>query len=179
MLVELQDFYKRRAEVEMDYSKALDRLVKQIMIRHKWVLPTNCFSSLHCKQYFFIHLDVQFKIATSSLGKWVTNWVMLIFCLCRRELWPGYSTYTAWQTLLSSTKRQSKDHAVLGEMYNNQMSNRFTELMEDIQRMYKKVTHLTAWLRLKLPGNHKFIFFLLIHVDSPGFQSITKPLKIF
>ena len=35
MLVELQDFYKRRAEVEMDYSKALDRLVKQIMIRHK------------------------------------------------------------------------------------------------------------------------------------------------
>ena len=35
MLVELQDFYRRRAEVEMDYSKALDRLVKQIMIRHK------------------------------------------------------------------------------------------------------------------------------------------------
>ncbi len=57
----------------------------------------------------------------------------------RRELWPGYSTYTAWQTLLSSTKRQSKDHQVMGELYGSQMSNRFTELMEDIQRMYKKV----------------------------------------
>lgn len=35
MLWELQDFYKRRAELEMEYSKSLDRLVKQIMLRHK------------------------------------------------------------------------------------------------------------------------------------------------
>ena len=35
LLYELQDFYRRRAEIELDYSKNLDRLVKQIMNRHK------------------------------------------------------------------------------------------------------------------------------------------------
>ena len=35
MIAELQDFFKRRAEVEMEYSKGLDRIVKQIMLRHK------------------------------------------------------------------------------------------------------------------------------------------------
>ena len=35
MLGELQEFYRQRAEVELNYSKALDRLVKQIMQRHK------------------------------------------------------------------------------------------------------------------------------------------------
>lgn len=35
MLYELQDFFKRRAEVDMEYSKNLDRLVRQIMVRHK------------------------------------------------------------------------------------------------------------------------------------------------
>ena len=35
MLSELQDFYKRRAEVELEYSRSMDKLVKQIMVRHK------------------------------------------------------------------------------------------------------------------------------------------------
>lgn len=35
MLSELQDFYKRRAEVEVEYSRSLDKMIKQIMSRHK------------------------------------------------------------------------------------------------------------------------------------------------
>ena len=35
MVLELQDFYKRRAEVEQEYSKGLDKLVKVAMTRHK------------------------------------------------------------------------------------------------------------------------------------------------
>jgi len=35
MLGELQDFYRRRSEVEMEYSRGIDKLVKQIMTRHK------------------------------------------------------------------------------------------------------------------------------------------------
>ena len=35
MLGELQEFYRRRAEVEMEYSRGMDKLVKQIMARHK------------------------------------------------------------------------------------------------------------------------------------------------
>ena len=58
----------------------------------------------------------------------------------RREGWPGYSTYTCWQTLLASTKRESKDHAILSDLYNTTMSNRFNDLMDDIQRIYKRVS---------------------------------------
>ncbi len=32
---DLQDFYKRRAEVELDYARAIDKLVKQITARQK------------------------------------------------------------------------------------------------------------------------------------------------
>lgn len=34
MLNELQDFYKKRSEVELEYSRNMDKLVKQIMTRH-------------------------------------------------------------------------------------------------------------------------------------------------
>jgi SLIT-ROBO Rho GTPase activating protein len=34
-LYELQDFFKKRAEVELQYSKDLDKLVKQIQAKHK------------------------------------------------------------------------------------------------------------------------------------------------
>jgi len=35
MLGELQDFYRRRSEVELEYSRGIDKLVKQTMARHK------------------------------------------------------------------------------------------------------------------------------------------------
>lgn len=35
MLGELQEFYRRRAEAEAEYSRSLDRIVKGIMARHK------------------------------------------------------------------------------------------------------------------------------------------------
>lgn len=60
-------------------------------------------------------------------------------------MWPGYSTYTCWQRLLASTKRQSKDHQILSELYTNQMSNKFVELMDDTQRVYRKVSCGIRW----------------------------------
>lgn len=35
LVSELQDFFRRRAEVEMDYSKGLDKLAKSLQLRHK------------------------------------------------------------------------------------------------------------------------------------------------
>lgn len=35
ILYELQDFFKKRAEVEAQYSRDLDKLVKQVTTRHK------------------------------------------------------------------------------------------------------------------------------------------------
>ncbi len=35
IIYELQDFFKKRAEVEMQYSRDLDKLTKQILAKHK------------------------------------------------------------------------------------------------------------------------------------------------
>ena len=69
----------------------------------------------------------------------------------RRELWPGYSTYTIWQTLLGTTRKLGRDHAVLAELYSTHMSNRLTELVDDVQRIYKKVLLFAA------PTSHTII----------------------
>ncbi len=48
LLAEIQDFYRRRAEIESEYSKSLEKLTKQTFSRHKaekqkWV-PEYAFS---------------------------------------------------------------------------------------------------------------------------------------
>ena len=35
LVAELQEFFKRRAEVELDYARNLDKLVKQMIARHR------------------------------------------------------------------------------------------------------------------------------------------------
>lgn len=35
LVQELQDFFRKRAEVELDYSKNLDKLAKNLQLRHK------------------------------------------------------------------------------------------------------------------------------------------------
>lgn len=35
LVAELQDFFRRRAELELDYSKSLDKMAKSIQMRHK------------------------------------------------------------------------------------------------------------------------------------------------
>jgi SLIT-ROBO Rho GTPase activating protein len=35
VVTELQDYFRRRAEVELDYSKNLDKLAKSLQLRHK------------------------------------------------------------------------------------------------------------------------------------------------
>lgn len=35
LIQELQEFYRRRGEVELDYSKSLEKLAKNLQLRHK------------------------------------------------------------------------------------------------------------------------------------------------
>lgn len=44
-----------------------------------------------------------------------------------------------WQTVLGITLKQSKNRSTLGEAFNSAISAKFTQLMEDMQRVYKKV----------------------------------------
>uniref|UniRef100_A0A1B6DN07 SLIT-ROBO Rho GTPase-activating protein 1 n=1 Tax=Clastoptera arizonana TaxID=38151 RepID=A0A1B6DN07_9HEMI len=95
VVAELQDYFRRRAEVELDYSKNLDKLAKSLQLRHK-----------EQKQ--------------------------------KREQWPLFSSYSCWQQLVTQTKNLSKDHAALSEIYSTHLVSRLSQVMEDVQRIYKR-----------------------------------------
>ncbi|CAG9864812.1 unnamed protein product [Phyllotreta striolata] len=95
LLTEIQDFFRKRGELELDYSKNLDKLAKTLLLRHK-----------EQKQ--------------------------------KREQWSLFSSYTCWQQLVAQTKNLSKDHAALSEVYSNHLVNRLSQVMEDVQRIYKR-----------------------------------------
>ncbi|XP_064633392.1 SLIT-ROBO Rho GTPase-activating protein 1-like isoform X4 [Lineus longissimus] len=95
MISEIQEFYRRRAEVEQEYSRNMDRLVKTIMTKHK--------------------AEKQ-----------------------KRDQWPLFSTYTCWQTLLSSTRKLSKDHGLMGEIYGNMMVQRLQDINDDVTMISKR-----------------------------------------
>ncbi|XP_054719949.1 SLIT-ROBO Rho GTPase-activating protein 1-like isoform X2 [Uloborus diversus] len=95
LVSEIQDYFRRRAEVELEYSKSLEKLAKGLMLRHKQE-----------KQ--------------------------------KREQWHLFSSYACWQQLISTTRRQSRDHAAISEIYASTIINRMTCIMEDVQRIYKR-----------------------------------------
>ncbi|KAI5692831.1 hypothetical protein M8J75_002013 [Diaphorina citri] len=92
---ELQDYFRKRAEVELDYSKSLDKLARSLQLRHK-----------EQKQ--------------------------------KREQWSLVSSFSCWQHLVAQTKIMSRDHALLSEIYSTHVISRFTQITEDVQRIYKK-----------------------------------------
>ncbi|XP_046661965.1 SLIT-ROBO Rho GTPase-activating protein 1-like isoform X3 [Homalodisca vitripennis] len=95
LVAELQDFFRKRAEVELDYSKNLDKLAKNLQLRHK-----------EQKQ--------------------------------KRDQWPLFSTYSCWQQLVTQTKNLSKDHAALSEVYSTHLVSRLSQVIEDVQRIYRR-----------------------------------------
>ncbi|KAM7294509.1 SLIT-ROBO Rho GTPase-activating protein 3 isoform X2 [Ixodes scapularis] len=98
---EMQDYFRRRAEVELDYSRALDKMARTLMLRHKAEKP-------------------------------------------RREQWHLFSSYGCWQQLVASTRRQSRDHAALGEVYTTTLVAQLAHLLEDVQRIYRKCRGIGA-----------------------------------
>ncbi|XP_071054634.1 SLIT-ROBO Rho GTPase-activating protein 1-like isoform X2 [Onthophagus taurus] len=95
LVTELQDFFRRRGELELDYSKNLDKLAKSLQLRHK-----------EQKQ--------------------------------KREQWPLFSSYACWQQLVTQTKNLSRDHVALAEVYSTHLVSRLAQVMEDVQRIYKR-----------------------------------------
>ncbi|XP_031829155.1 SLIT-ROBO Rho GTPase-activating protein 1 isoform X2 [Nomia melanderi] len=95
LVAELQDFFRKRAELELDYSKSLDKMARSIQLRHK-----------EQKQ--------------------------------KREHWPLFSSYACWQQLIKETKSLSQDHAALSEVYSTHLVGRLNQVMEDVQRIYKR-----------------------------------------
>ncbi|XP_037091631.1 rho GTPase-activating protein 4-like, partial [Pollicipes pollicipes] len=98
---ELQEYFRRRAEVEMEYSRNLDKLNKSLSQRHK---------------------DLKQK----------------------REQMHLFSSYSCWQLLMNQTRQESRDRAVLSDVYANVITNKLSRISDDLQRIYKRCRQTCA-----------------------------------
>ncbi|KAK8383032.1 hypothetical protein O3P69_011505 [Scylla paramamosain] len=92
---ELQDWFRRRAELHQDYSFKLDKLAKSLQARHK---------------------EQKYK----------------------REQLHLLSVYSCWNSLVNQTRKDARDHAAMADVYLNNIIPRFTQIQDDVQRIYKR-----------------------------------------
>lgn len=72
----------------------------------------------------------------------------------RREQWPLFSSYACWQQLVTQTRNLSRDHSALAEVYSTHLVARLSQVMEDVQRIYKRVKRVSLTTSL-----HIFLLF--------------------
>ncbi|XP_054640060.1 SLIT-ROBO Rho GTPase-activating protein 3-like isoform X2 [Dunckerocampus dactyliophorus] len=98
LLQDLQDFFRRKAELQLEFSRGLDKLAER-------------YSA---------------KIRTSREHQHFKKDQNLL------------STINCWYLVLDQTRRESRDHATLSDMYNNNVIVRLAHVGEDVLRLFKK-----------------------------------------
>ncbi|XP_061641384.1 SLIT-ROBO Rho GTPase-activating protein 3 isoform X2 [Phyllopteryx taeniolatus] len=98
LLQDLQDFFRRKAEIELEYSRSLDKLSER-------------FSS---------------KIRSSREHQQFKKDQHLL------------SSVNCWYLVLNQTRRESRDHATLSDIYTNNVILRLAQISEDVIRLFKK-----------------------------------------
>ncbi|XP_077430394.1 SLIT-ROBO Rho GTPase-activating protein 3-like isoform X2 [Vanacampus margaritifer] len=98
LLQDLQDFFRRKAELQLEFSRGLDKLAER-------------YSS---------------KIRTSKEHQHFKKDQNLL------------STINCWYLVLDQTRRESRDHATLSDIYNNNVIVRLTHVGDDVLRLFKK-----------------------------------------
>ncbi|XP_058488050.1 SLIT-ROBO Rho GTPase-activating protein 3 isoform X2 [Solea solea] len=98
LLQDLQEFFRRKAEIELEYSRSLEKLAER-------------FSS---------------KIRSSREHQQFKKDQHLL------------SSVNCWYLVLNQTRRDSRDHATLGDIYTNNVILRLAQISEDVIRLFKK-----------------------------------------
>ncbi|XP_030275459.1 SLIT-ROBO Rho GTPase-activating protein 3 isoform X2 [Sparus aurata] len=98
LLQDLQEFFRRKAEIELEYSRSLDKLAER-------------FSS---------------KIRSSREHQQFKKDQHLL------------SSVNCWYLVLNQTRRESRDHATLSDIYTNNVILRLAQISEDVIRLFKK-----------------------------------------
>ncbi|XP_054640017.1 SLIT-ROBO Rho GTPase-activating protein 3 isoform X2 [Dunckerocampus dactyliophorus] len=98
LLQDLQEFFRRKAEIELEYSRSLDKLSER-------------FSS---------------KIRSSREHQQFKKDQHLL------------SSVNCWYLVLNQTRRESRDHATLSDIYTNNVIVRLAQISEDVIRLFKK-----------------------------------------
>ncbi|XP_069581340.1 SLIT-ROBO Rho GTPase-activating protein 3 isoform X2 [Brachyistius frenatus] len=98
LLQDLQEFFRRKAEIELEYSRSLEKLAER-------------FSS---------------KIRSSREHQQFKKDQHLL------------SSVNSWYLVLNQTRRESRDHATLGDIYTNNVILRLAQISDDVIRLFKK-----------------------------------------
>nr|XP_023646797.1 SLIT-ROBO Rho GTPase-activating protein 3 isoform X2 [Paramormyrops kingsleyae] len=99
LLQDLQEFFRRKAEIQLEYSRSLEKLAER-------------FSS---------------KIRSSREHHQFKKDQHLL------------SPVNCWYLVLNQTRRESRDHATLNDIYINNVIVRLSQISEDVIRLFKKV----------------------------------------
>ncbi|XP_075406505.1 SLIT-ROBO Rho GTPase-activating protein 3 isoform X1 [Tenrec ecaudatus] len=97
LLQDLQEFFRRKAEIELEYSRSLEKLAER-------------FSS---------------KIRSSREHQFKKDQHLL-------------SPVNCWYLVLHQTRRESRDHATLNDIFMNNVIVRLSQISEDVIRLFKK-----------------------------------------
>uniref|UniRef100_A0A674N1C5 SLIT-ROBO Rho GTPase activating protein 3 n=1 Tax=Takifugu rubripes TaxID=31033 RepID=A0A674N1C5_TAKRU len=100
LLQDLQEFFRRKAEIELEYSRSLEKLAER-------------FSS---------------KIRSSREHQQFKKDQHLL------------SSVNCWYLVLTQARRESRDHATLGDIYTNNVIVRLAQIGEDVIRLFKKTS---------------------------------------
>ncbi|XP_067907525.1 SLIT-ROBO Rho GTPase-activating protein 3 isoform X1 [Heterodontus francisci] len=98
LLQDLQEFFRRKAEIEVEYSRSLDKLAERFAAKIR--------SSKEHQQF--------------------------------RKDQHLLSPVNCWYLVLNQTRRESKDHATLNDIYTNNVIVRLMQISEDVIRLFKK-----------------------------------------
>uniref|UniRef100_A0A4W5QUZ9 SLIT-ROBO Rho GTPase activating protein 3 n=1 Tax=Hucho hucho TaxID=62062 RepID=A0A4W5QUZ9_9TELE len=95
---DLQDFFRRKAEIQLEYSRSLEKLAERFSNKirssrehHQFKKDQHLLSSVNC-----------------------------------------------WYLVLNQTRRESRDHATLNDIYTNNVIVRLAQISEDVIRLFKK-----------------------------------------
>ncbi|KAG7283262.1 LOW QUALITY PROTEIN: hypothetical protein CRUP_005004 [Coryphaenoides rupestris] len=99
LLQDLQEFFRRKAEIQLEYSRSLEKLAERFSSKirssrehHQFKKDQHLLSSVNC-----------------------------------------------WYLVLNQTRRESRDHATLNDIYTNNVIVRLAQISEDVIRLFKKV----------------------------------------
>uniref|UniRef100_A0AAQ4S5C6 SLIT-ROBO Rho GTPase activating protein 3 n=1 Tax=Gasterosteus aculeatus aculeatus TaxID=481459 RepID=A0AAQ4S5C6_GASAC len=98
LLQDLQEFFRRKAEIELEYSRSLEKLAERFS------------SKIRCSRE-----HQQFKKDQHLL-----------------------SSVNCWYLVLNQTRRESRDHSTLSDIYINNVILRLAQISDDIIRLFKK-----------------------------------------
>lgn len=132
ILAEIQEYFRRRADVEIDYAKNLDNLHRSIGQKHRAQKARLIILNRKKEELFKNH----------------------VLFFIRRETWASQSIYKLWDTIVQDTRGHVKYHTVTSDVCGRYMYDKFNEITDDTRRMFIKVNFSLEIIFLLL-----FIFF--------------------